>query len=220
MLCIKCRLEEFPVSGVHAGIYRIFVWGGGEGGDHLLGVNFDANSMLALSLEHGGGGDQIFLFGRGGIDPWHAFYNGNLQVAMETPADTFHLNHASIDVRSLQEELELLTSDLTEANEQRAQAAEYGLVLLQEKQALQSKHEELSGLYDCTKRGLDNCQCEGRRRGRCSETARWTNLSTWGRGHQGDGQLQGDGEQEVGLGLSAPGRIWTTLSIWGGGGVL
>ena len=60
------------------------------------------------------------------------------------------------DLQSLREELEQLNSELTEANEQRAQAAEYGLVLLEDKQTLQLQYEELSGLYESTKRELEN----------------------------------------------------------------
>lgn len=85
--------------------------------------------------------------------------------------ETFNLNssHSMDDLKSLQEELEQMNSDLMEANEQRAQAAEYGLVLLEEKQALQSQHEELNGLYESTKRELDssvNVRVEGGREGK------------------------------------------------------
>ena len=85
---------------------------------------------------------------------------------MET-ANAFNLNstHPMDDLKSLREELEQLNSDLTEANEQRAQAAEYGLVLLEEKQMLQSQHEELSGLYETTKRELDNAVNVSEKRG-------------------------------------------------------
>ncbi len=44
----------------------------------------------------------------------------------------------------------------SQANEERAQAAEYGLVILEEKQALQLQHEELINLYESTKRELEN----------------------------------------------------------------
>ena len=73
-------------------------------------------------------------------------------------ATSFHMNsiHSADDLKSLQEELEQLNADLVEANEQRAQAAEYGLVLLEEKQTLQTQYEELSSLYDNTKRELES----------------------------------------------------------------
>ena len=77
---------------------------------------------------------------------------------MET-VSTFNLNPTSsnIDIlQSLRDELELTHSDLTEANEQQTQAAEYGLVLLEEKQNLQTRYEELNGLYETTKRELDS----------------------------------------------------------------
>jgi len=56
----------------------------------------------------------------------------------------------------LREELEQLNAEIIEANEERAQAAEYGLVVLEEKQALQYQYDELNSLYDSTKRELEN----------------------------------------------------------------
>ena len=41
------------------------------------------------------------------------------------------------------------------ANEERAKAAEYGLVLLEEKQHLQYKNEEMTLLYERTKQELE-----------------------------------------------------------------
>ena len=43
------------------------------------------------------------------------------------------------EIELLREELQQLTDDFTKANEERAQAAKYGLHVLEEKQALQSK---------------------------------------------------------------------------------
>ena len=59
------------------------------------------------------------------------------------------------DMEALQEELERLNKEIIEANDDRAKAAEYGIVLLEEKQALQSQNEELTGLFDTTKRELE-----------------------------------------------------------------
>ena len=42
-----------------------------------------------------------------------------------------------------------------QANEERAKAAEYGLVLLEEKQQLQYKMEELISLYETSKQELE-----------------------------------------------------------------
>ncbi len=61
-----------------------------------------------------------------------------------------------LDEPSLATEVESLRAAIAEANEERAQAAEYGLVLLSEKQALRSQYDELSGLYESTKRELEN----------------------------------------------------------------
>lgn len=61
----------------------------------------------------------------------------------------------SDNVDSLKDTIESLTAKLNEANEERAQAAEYGLVVLEEKQALQLQQEELNSLYESTKRELE-----------------------------------------------------------------
>lgn len=59
------------------------------------------------------------------------------------------------DMDTLQGELERLNKEIVEANEDRAKAAEYGIVLLEEKQALQTQNEELTSLFDATKRELE-----------------------------------------------------------------
>lgn len=59
------------------------------------------------------------------------------------------------DMDALQEELERLNKEIIEANEDRAKAAEYGIVLLEQKQALQCQNEELNSLYDTTRRELE-----------------------------------------------------------------
>ena len=59
------------------------------------------------------------------------------------------------EVATLKGELDRLDAEIREANEERAQAAEYGLVVLEEKQALQVQYEELSALYESTKRELE-----------------------------------------------------------------
>ena len=61
-----------------------------------------------------------------------------------------------LEEHSLRDEVESLQAAIAEANEERAQAAEYGLVLLSEKQALRGQYDELSGLYESTRRELDN----------------------------------------------------------------
>ena len=74
-----------------------------------------------------------------------------------SPLNLNHSNHHSLnDIQSLREELTRLNTELIQASEERAQAAEYGLVLLEEKQNLQIQLEELSSLYESTKRELEN----------------------------------------------------------------
>ncbi|CAI7994832.1 Protein bicaudal D, partial [Geodia barretti] len=59
------------------------------------------------------------------------------------------------DMEAVQEEIEHLKREIIEANEDRAKAAEYGLVLLEEKQALAGQIEELNSLYDSARRELE-----------------------------------------------------------------
>jgi protein bicaudal D len=74
-----------------------------------------------------------------------------------SPLNLNNSNHHPIgDIQSLKEELARINAELVQASEERAQAAEYGLVILEEKQNLQIQFEELSGLYESTKRELEN----------------------------------------------------------------
>ena len=74
-----------------------------------------------------------------------------------SPLNLNNSNHHPIgDIQSLKEELAKINAELVQASEERAQAAEYGLVILEEKQNLQIQFEELSGLYESTKRELEN----------------------------------------------------------------
>ncbi len=88
-------------------------------------------------------------------------YSSTSRILLHTQSsvmETLSLNATShlLDEQSLTTEVESLRMAIAEANEERAQAAEYGLVLLSEKQALRSQYDELSGLYESTKRELDN----------------------------------------------------------------
>ena len=75
---------------------------------------------------------------------------------MDSPATPTALRGFSLDeVEALHQELERLSAEIIEASEERAQAAEYGLVVLEEKQALQLQHDELSSLYESTKNELE-----------------------------------------------------------------
>ena len=74
----------------------------------------------------------------------------------DLPSLSLDSNHHLLEEHSLRDEVESLQAAIAEANEERAQAAEYGLVLLSEKQALRSQYDELSGLYESTRRELDN----------------------------------------------------------------
>lgn len=69
---------------------------------------------------------------------------------------TLNSAHPMDDLAVLREEIDQLNTELIESNEQRSQAAEYGLVLLEEKQKIFLQYEELSGLYESTKNELEN----------------------------------------------------------------
>ncbi|XP_063597022.1 protein bicaudal D-like isoform X1 [Penaeus indicus] len=60
----------------------------------------------------------------------------------------------SID--NLKQELERLNLELDQTSSEKNQAAQYGLVLLEEKESLQTRLEDLEALYENTKHELDN----------------------------------------------------------------
>ncbi|XP_050084620.1 protein bicaudal D isoform X2 [Anopheles aquasalis] len=64
----------------------------------------------------------------------------------------------SIELENLRAEIERLTRELDQVSSENVQSAKYGLVLLEEKQNLQAKCDELESLYDHTKHELDITQ--------------------------------------------------------------
>ncbi|KAF2360045.1 Bicaudal-D protein microtubule-associated [Trinorchestia longiramus] len=58
------------------------------------------------------------------------------------------------DPQSLQLEIERLTNELDQTSSEKTQAAQYGLVLLEEKESLKSRCEQLEALYENTKHEL------------------------------------------------------------------
>uniref|UniRef100_A0A2M4AA30 Putative microtubule-associated protein bicaudal-d n=1 Tax=Anopheles triannulatus TaxID=58253 RepID=A0A2M4AA30_9DIPT len=65
---------------------------------------------------------------------------------------------SSIELDNLRAEIERLTRELDQVSSENVQSAKYGLVLLEEKQNLQAKCDELESLYDHTKHELDITQ--------------------------------------------------------------
>jgi protein bicaudal D len=59
------------------------------------------------------------------------------------------------EIDLLRKEVEKLRTELSEAQDERAKAAEYGLAVLEEKQALQEQYDELTTLYESTRRELE-----------------------------------------------------------------
>jgi hypothetical protein len=64
----------------------------------------------------------------------------------------------AITIESLQSEVERLTRELDLATSEINQSAKYGLGLLEEKQSLQSKCEELENLYENARHELEITQ--------------------------------------------------------------
>lgn len=58
------------------------------------------------------------------------------------------------DVEKLSQEIERLTRELDQTNSEKIQSAHFGIVLLDEKQALQRKCEELELLYENSRHEL------------------------------------------------------------------
>lgn len=60
-----------------------------------------------------------------------------------------------VTIRELQDETERLKAELDKTCQEKIQAAEYGLAVLEEKQQLQQQCEDLEVLYDSTKHDLE-----------------------------------------------------------------
>ncbi len=60
-----------------------------------------------------------------------------------------------MSLEDLRREVERLQADLAETTQEKLQAAEYGLAVLEEKQQVQSQYEELESVYEGIKTELD-----------------------------------------------------------------
>lgn len=76
-----------------------------------------------------------------------------------------------IELEHLRAEIERLTRELDQVSSENVQSAKYGLVLLEEKQNLQAKCDELESLYDHTKHELDITQEVSRKSATDADTA-------------------------------------------------
>ena len=65
-------------------------------------------------------------------------------------------NFSNVEMLSL--EIERLTRELDQTNSEKVQSAQYGIVLLQEKENLQQKCEELENLYENSRHELSLTQ--------------------------------------------------------------
>lgn len=63
-----------------------------------------------------------------------------------------------MDVAELQNEINRLTRELDQAHTEKVQSATYGLSLLEEKQSLTKRYEELENLYENVRQELDITQ--------------------------------------------------------------
>lgn len=62
------------------------------------------------------------------------------------------------DVNELKQEIERLSRELDQASSEKIQSAQYGLVLLEEKENLFQRCDELEALYENTKHELEITQ--------------------------------------------------------------
>lgn len=76
-------------------------------------------------------------------------------VIVEQSSDRSETMDPYVTIRDLQEEIERLKSELDKTCQEKIQAAEYGLAVLEEKQQLQQQCEDLEVLYDTTKHDLE-----------------------------------------------------------------
>ncbi len=65
------------------------------------------------------------------------------------------MSDPQVSIEELRQEIERLQNELAETTQEKVQAAEYGLAVLEEKQQLQQQVEDLEGLYESTKHELD-----------------------------------------------------------------
>ena len=66
-----------------------------------------------------------------------------------------NMSDPQVSIEELRQEIERLQNELAETTQEKVQAAEYGLAVLEEKQQLQQQVEDLEGLYETTKHELD-----------------------------------------------------------------
>lgn len=83
------------------------------------------------------------------------------------------LNLANLSADDLKGEVERLSAELAETTQQKLQAAQYGLEVLEEKQHLQQQYEDLESIYDATKNELD-----------CAKAALSKHQSTYRKQHE------------------------------------
>ena len=63
-----------------------------------------------------------------------------------------------LSVDDLRREIERLQHELTETNQEKIRAAEYGLAVLEEKQQLQAQIEEIEGNFESTRLELEHAK--------------------------------------------------------------
>ncbi|GAB1607491.1 protein bicaudal D-like isoform X1 [Argonauta hians] len=83
------------------------------------------------------------------------------------------VNLSALSKDELKGEVERLNAELAETTQQKLQAAQYGLDVLEEKQSLQHRYEDLESLYDSTKNELE-----------CAKTALSKHQSTYRKQHE------------------------------------
>ena len=82
----------------------------------------------------------------------------NFVSSPQPPATMSDPTGTVLPVDDLRREIERLQQELTETNQEKIRAAEYGLAVLEEKQQLQAQVEELEGNYETTRIELEHAK--------------------------------------------------------------
>ena len=82
----------------------------------------------------------------------------NFVSSPQHPATMSDPTGTVLSLDELRREIERLQQELTETNQEKIRAAEYGLAVLEEKQQLQAQVEELEGNYETTKIELEHAK--------------------------------------------------------------
>lgn len=74
---------------------------------------------------------------------------------LRSSAKVVALGYRMTSAEFLRSEIDRLTAELQQACQEKVQAAEYGLAVLEEKHKLQERHDELENTFEATRQELE-----------------------------------------------------------------